>query len=265
MFNAAYDFWIKNRYIVKVSDSLLNISIGYFKILLMKKKIIPIAIVFILAAALVFFFFSRPHVAFVVDDYLPDDYVKSLSHPSFLSFGYRASVLRESSYRNGGYDLSIILPPAHAEGGIYIGRGERSFSIDEYEMFSFPLLSETQDVFAFVFDENDEMALSVADRIQADYENLILIPYDGRISSVNIEDVKRAAADADRIIVYSPETALRFIEQADQRIYLSWIDAASVAGMKKIIAIAPDWDKAIEEAMRSQDSEIPLHFALSVT
>ena len=231
----------------------------------MKKKIIPIAIIFIIAAISVLFFYSRPHIAFVVDDHLPDDYVKSLSHPSFLSFGYRASVVRESLYSSKGYDLAIILPPAHADDGIYIGRGEKHFSIDGYEMFSFPLTYATKDVFAFLFDCNDEEALSVAERMKADYENLILIPYEGRISSVNIEEVKSAAAVADRIIIYSPESSLRFIEQAEQKLYLCWIDAAAIAGMRKVIAISPDWNRAISDALREDSSEIPLHFALSVT
>lgn len=224
--------------------------------------------VLFLAAFLLIFYFTRPSVCFAVSDALHDDYVKKLSHPHLISAGYRSRVVRDSSL-SGNYDLVIVMPPAELSDNantVYLGMGNgRTFSINETELFSAPLRMKSHDVLAFLYDSADENADHIASELKAEFNELILIPYEGRISSVNLDEIRTIASAADGVIIYSPLSALRFIESSDAELYADWRDAAALAVMKNVIAICPDWNRAIADALHSEISEIPLHFTLSAT
>ncbi len=237
----------------------------------MRKKILwAMLLMAVIAVSGALFFFTRPSVCLLVSSLLPEDYVNALSRPSSVSFRYRSRVVSDSSY-NGKADLVIAMPPAETDDAdaVYIGRGQgRILSVDEVSLFSYPLSLGSKDVFAFIFDSSDEAAVSLSAALKEIRPDLVLVPYERRISSANIDEVLDmiSSSGASRVIIHSPLSALRFIQEADPslRLYADWRDAAALKDLRKVIAIVPDWDMAIAAALDGS-SDIPLHFALSVT
>lgn len=233
-----------------------------------KQRLIIILLLVLLASVCAVFYFTRPKVIFLYSSLLNDDYFSSLSKPKRVSFFYRTEYVSDDK-EVGKCDLIIVLPPSSVDNpnAIYIKRGnERLFSFSDVDLFSKALYGDGKERAAILYNSEDAGERELAKSLEERSENLSLIEYSGRISAVNIDSIEKEIEDLKivRLIVPEPLSALKLIERSDIKIYLSFLDAAAFKGIKNVISISPDWDKAIRDALKS-DGDVAFSFALSST
>ena len=212
-----------------------------------KVLVIVIAVLLCVSVALALFHSTRPSVAFITSGSFPRGY--DLPEPrSFFSF-------RRTSDASSA-DLVIVPPDAEvpSSGGYLFGReaeeGENPsavLGIDNGRMWA-EAIDEGR--YAAVFEESSLLASSIMEVLEP--LGVVPIPYMGRISSANIDSVRReiASAEADTVLLLTPSTSMSLIRSDHEwSVIMDIRDAAAMDTTEVDAAVSIDWNRTVQDLL----------------
>ena len=245
----------------------------------MKKKGLYLFIFIMIAMlALAGLYLLRPAVLFVQLS-LPDEYLERLSRPSFLSPSYRLIVTDEESLRKDYYafdpELVIFSPltekPAYIDaksavwGSSEIGGYDIHFTLDDKAMWAKALQDTGEVSTAFMYSSSDSDGERLFESLKKKDSFVYSIVYDSRISSANITQYMMEIDNNETVsvLMHDPQSAFRlFSVDMGLNYYVDFRDYAALYNEDNLTSIAPDWDKAISQALASEGGEIPFDYTL---
>ena len=234
-------------------------------------------ILFVILCASVYYLFL-PVVICVQPD-LPKEYLRRLSRPSYFSASYRLVVSNEEDlmrdYNLSNPDLVIFSPltekPAYIDaksavwGSSEIGGYDIHFTLDDKAMWTKALQDTGEVSTAFMYSSSDSDGGRLFESLKKKDSFVYSIVYDSRISSANITQYMMEIDNNETVsvLMHDPQSAFRlFSVDMGLNYYVDFRDYAALYNEKNLTSIAPDWDKAISQALASEGGEIPFDYTL---
>lgn len=233
-----------------------------------KKKIKLLAIILAILALSLSYLFFIPYVEYREPE-LPSLFSSRLTHPqSSFSFlvGREGGIL--SKIRKPS--LVVYSPLSKVEEKemktLQWGRldSEATYSVffNPIDMYRFLLESNSDKVIGFLFEENDDEAKKVYDTLSLEFPNLVPVTYYDRVSVVNKDKIVESLNGLWGVIVYGVEDSREAWCNAECKVIMDPLSAASAVSLERVLAITPDWKDIIKSALKGDD--ISFDYTLTV-
>ena len=232
---------------------------------------LTIALIAAFIGCIAAFVLTRPSVAFVNPGF-PEEYMDKLPSSSIVSTAFRTIRIEESGIGKASPDLAVF----HAAGGnpgydglsaVYgtdsIDGFDILFTLDETEMWKKALALGEKLGLAVLYQEDDAYAPGIADSLAEALPGIMLIPYQGRITDVNIGEIEERL-DANRIsivLMVTPSTSMDIMKRSDLKFVVDFRDRAAISSRTSYF-VAPLWDEAVKKALDGERGKIALDYAL---
>ena len=142
------------------------------------------------------------------------------------------------------------------------GEGDYSLPYDKYEMYSYFLKENENKTIGILYDSDDSDESRMALSLLEAYPSAVGVPYGGRVSVVNEDEVISSLDSLWGVLVLDPEKTSEAWSKTKAKVIMDSLSAASSVSLERVVSIGYDWKRILSLFFR--EGRVEVHYAFTV-